>query len=114
MISACCDNFCSLERTSYLVLFFRIRKTFVPNASLPKTLGCSTHVKMGKLVCLEFYLDKFIEVSRRELTWECDYEREAKFSEEFRSVDFFISLDNKVNGGVFNDLLVKCLLNAMA
>jgi len=32
----------------------------------------------------QFYIDKFIDVTRVELAWECDYEREAKYSEEFR------------------------------
>ena len=32
----------------------------------------------------EFFVDKFIDVSRKELRWECDYEREAKFTEDFR------------------------------
>jgi len=41
-------------------------------------------LKFWNFIPEQFYLDKFIEVSRRELTWECDYEREAKFSEEFR------------------------------
>ena len=37
------------------------------------------------LICFtEFFVDKFIDVSRKELRWECDYEREAKFTEDFR------------------------------
>nr|CAB3220017.1 aarF domain-containing protein kinase 4 [Phallusia mammillata] len=32
----------------------------------------------------QLYMDKFIDVARRELAWECDYEREAEFSRMFR------------------------------
>ena len=30
------------------------------------------------------YVDKALDVARRELAWECDYIREAKCSEKFR------------------------------
>lgn len=36
------------------------------------------------------YIDKFIDVARKELAWECDYEREAKYSNFFRYVHHFL------------------------
>uniref|UniRef100_H2ZDI2 ABC1 atypical kinase-like domain-containing protein n=1 Tax=Ciona savignyi TaxID=51511 RepID=H2ZDI2_CIOSA len=34
----------------------------------------------------QLFIDKFIDVSRRELAWECDYEREAEYMNKFRDV----------------------------
>lgn len=43
-----------------------------------------TLLKFWKFLPEKFYVDEFIDVTRRELAWECDYEREARFTEEFR------------------------------
>ncbi|XP_002126787.2 atypical kinase COQ8B, mitochondrial [Ciona intestinalis] len=43
-------------------------------------------LKLWNIFPEQLYIDKFIDVSRRELAWECDYQREAEFMKMFREV----------------------------
>lgn len=44
------------------------------------------HVEFLSL-CLGLHLEQFVDVSRRELAWEVDYNREANCAKKFRSVE---------------------------